>query len=586
VPQDDEKPELMSVKMQGSNLLELNFSESLDQASSENRNNYEIDPSVEVQNATLDTVTLTRVFLETTTHMPGVGYSLHVMNVKDRATIPNTISSDTWKSYSMPTAGGLADNTAPTIARIEPVSSTRIDIIYSEPVNKNSAENIGNYSINNGVKIESVALNDNSVRAHLTTSSHKLGEPYFINVKNIKDQASKTNVQTQVSSIRYLITENLAVSDLSRSQYEFSIFEIGNFCYTDREYTITEAPDKLRHGVQILTLNDDKTSTGESLASFEVNGEGMLYVAFDKNIKDTPKWLSSWKATGEQIVNSRSGVFNLFSKQVVSGCVKLGGNCGSMDDNMYLVFLIPYASDGSIITNLNQTTYQARHLDLGDTYYIDRDYTLASVPDTLTDMLWIQTANDDKLQKGERFLTFTLQRDAILYIGYDAQMAGMPEWMQDWENMNEQIVDSRGAAFNMYKKQFLSGDISLGGNSGTTDDNMYIVLVQAIGGNSSGDGYSTLPGHFTLSQNYPNPFNPETTIRYRVHKPGHVKLTVYNILGQCVKVLLDGYIADVSEKRVIWDGTNEHGMPVASGMYFYRIEQGHYAKAFRMILMR
>ena len=586
VPQDDEKPELKSVKMQGSNLLELTFSEPLDQASAENRNNYEIDPSVEVENATLDTVTLTRVFLETTTHMPGVGYSIHVMNVKDRATIPNTIASDTWKSYSMPTSGGLADNTAPTVARIEPVSSTRIDIVYSEPVNQNSAENSSNYSINNGITVESVALDENSVRAHLTTSSHKLGEPYYINVKNIKDKATKTNTQTEVSSIRYLITENLSVSDLSRTQYAFSIFEPGNICYTDRDYTISDAPDKLRGGIQILTMNDDKTTTGESLASFEVKGEGVLYVALDKNIKENPKWLSSWKATGEQIVNSHNGVFNLFSKQVVSGCVKLGGNYGTMDDNMYLAFLIPYASDIGIIANLNRTSYQVEHLDVGDAYYIDRDYTLASVPDTLTDLLWIRTANDDKLHKDDDFLSFTLQQDAILYVGYDAQMPSTPEWIQDWEKMDEQVMDSRGAVFNMYKKQFFTGDISLGGNSGTTDDNMYIVLVQSIGGNESGDGYSTLPGHFTLSQNYPNPFNPETTIRYRVHKPGHVKLTVYNILGQCVKVLVDGYIADISEKRVIWDGTNEHGMPVASGMYFYRIEQGHYAKAFRMILMR
>ena len=80
-----------------------------------------------------------------------------------------------------------------------------------------------------------------------------------------------------------------------------------------------------------------------------------------------------------------------------------------------------------------------------------------------------------------------------------------------------------------------------------------------------------LPGAFALSQNYPNPFNPTTVIRYALPSVSRVTLKVYNILGQEVKTLVNrdeepGY------RTVVWQGTNNAGNVVASGIYFYRIE--------------
>jgi hypothetical protein len=76
---------------------------------------------------------------------------------------------------------------------------------------------------------------------------------------------------------------------------------------------------------------------------------------------------------------------------------------------------------------------------------------------------------------------------------------------------------------------------------------------------------------FGLSQNYPNPFNPTTTIEYSLPKNGRVKLVIYNLLGQQIRVLADrdgkkGY------QTVVWDGTNDRGLHAASGIYFYRLE--------------
>jgi len=94
-----------------------------------------------------------------------------------------------------------------------------------------------------------------------------------------------------------------------------------------------------------------------------------------------------------------------------------------------------------------------------------------------------------------------------------------------------------------------------------------------------------VPKGFALSQNYPNPFNPETSIRYSIPNASHVKLTVYNSLGQVVQTLVNKSLS-AGEYSVRWNGRDQLGNKVASGMYFYRIQAGDYTKTRKMILMK
>jgi hypothetical protein len=87
----------------------------------------------------------------------------------------------------------------------------------------------------------------------------------------------------------------------------------------------------------------------------------------------------------------------------------------------------------------------------------------------------------------------------------------------------------------------------------------------------TGGGSTEAPVEYTLRQNYPNPFNPSTAIRYSLAAPGLVKLRVYNLLGQEVATLVDGQMT-VGEHTTVWNGRDAHGMSVASGIYFYRLE--------------
>lgn len=93
------------------------------------------------------------------------------------------------------------------------------------------------------------------------------------------------------------------------------------------------------------------------------------------------------------------------------------------------------------------------------------------------------------------------------------------------------------------------------------------------------------PGKFALNQNFPNPFNPSTMITYALGRESHVRLCIYNILGQAVRTLVNGNAA-AGIHKVVWDGTDNHGHQLASGVYFYRITAGAYTSTRKMTLLR
>ena len=94
-----------------------------------------------------------------------------------------------------------------------------------------------------------------------------------------------------------------------------------------------------------------------------------------------------------------------------------------------------------------------------------------------------------------------------------------------------------------------------------------------------------LPDCFALSQNYPNPFNPETRLSYQLPEPRHVRLTVFNILGQEVRTLVSADQA-AGFYTIIWDGKDNRGYDLSSGTYFCRMKAGEFTKVQRMILLR
>lgn len=96
---------------------------------------------------------------------------------------------------------------------------------------------------------------------------------------------------------------------------------------------------------------------------------------------------------------------------------------------------------------------------------------------------------------------------------------------------------------------------------------------------------ANIPNHFELYQNHPNPFNPETEIRYQLPEATHVTLTIYNLLGQKIRSLVDKE-QEAGLHAVHWDGHDENGTSVASGIYLYAIGAGEFKQVKKMVLVR
>ena len=84
--------------------------------------------------------------------------------------------------------------------------------------------------------------------------------------------------------------------------------------------------------------------------------------------------------------------------------------------------------------------------------------------------------------------------------------------------------------------------------------------------------FRDLPKDFSLSQNYPNPFNPTTRIMYTLPAKGRVTMTIYNILGQEVRTLVSRKDHEVGVHNITWNGTDDLGRAVSSGVYLYRMQ--------------
>ncbi len=118
-----------------------------------------------------------------------------------------------------------------------------------------------------------------------------------------------------------------------------------------------------------------------------------------------------------------------------------------------------------------------------------------------------------------------------------------------------------------------------------TDDSGAVAVDSVVINVSAGPSgilpdFALIPGQYEMYQNYPNPFNPVTQIKFGLPYAGRVKIELYNILGQQVRVLLD----DI--KQPGYHVVEFNAETLTSGIYFYRLQTGKYNKVMKMILLK
>lgn len=129
-------------------------------------------------------------------------------------------------------------------------------------------------------------------------------------------------------------------------------------------------------------------------------------------------------------------------------------------------------------------------------------------------------------------------------------------WGSQWADLN-------------FEKYYMYRDVILSNQTAIEPDDENIPIVQ----------------DFRLEQNYPNPFNPSTTIRYNLPVTSHIKIQVYDILGNKVTTLFQGK-QHSGDHAVVWNGQDDAGNPVASGLYFYQLTAPNFNMTRKMMLLK
>jgi hypothetical protein len=140
-----------------------------------------------------------------------------------------------------------------------------------------------------------------------------------------------------------------------------------------------------------------------------------------------------------------------------------------------------------VVDDLNKGNYQVAHLDVGDEYYVDRPYTVASLPSIYQNLTWIKTANDDKYEQSEQFLSFTVNQNVTAYIAYDHRASSPPDWITEHYTATGDAIgvsDTDASPLELWACDFPAGTITMGANlsegaSGAMA--MYIVLLRGVG---------------------------------------------------------------------------------------------------------
>lgn len=206
-------------------------------------------------------------------------------------------------------------------------------------------------------------------------------------------------------------------------------------------------------------------------------------------------------------------------------------------------------------------------LEVGDTLYVYVNAIGLTYPDTLT--IWVSVTDS-----------------ALLNFDTPIGMIVDPGPTGEWHLYKLDITLS-GALAGLPVFVGFKHDHQDGGPSGSGSNWVHLdhVILANGGLTAIGDDAAAQPNDFALKQNYPNPFNPTTTISYDLNKNAAVTLKVFNLAGQEVKTLVNENQA-AGSKQVTWDGRDNKGHQVASGIYLYQLQAGNQMQTKKMVLLK
>lgn len=219
-------------------------------------------------------------------------------------------------------------------------------------------------------------------------------------------------------------------------------------------------------------------------------------------------------------------------------------------------------ADYRFVVNGNPTT-----LAFDKYYWILRDaqsetYTMNIVTTSLPNGSLDQTYNQTVESRG-----------GILPYHFAVQTGQLPTGLT--LDINTGVINGQPTAMGTYTFTIRCTDSS---SPVKTDDQEYTVVITEVSGIEDGD--TGVPTEFMLIGNYPNPFNSSTLIRLELPEPGNIKVEVFNMLGQRVETIFDGFM-NAGESEIRWNAGS-----ISSGIYFYKVTSGERTATRKMLLVK
>jgi hypothetical protein len=151
-----------------------------------------------------------------------------------------------------------------------------------------------------------------------------------------------------------------------------------------------------------------------------------------------------------------------------------------------------------------------------------------------------------------------------------------------WVNVLVDVVALFGTP-NQVQLRFKASDLATGSIVEAAVDDL--VILTRNGTAALEEPAGSAPVRFAVGPNQPNPFNPQTTITYSLPSRGEVTVTVFDVSGRLVRTLFQG-VESAGVKSITWNGVDDAGQAVASGVYYYRVESLGQSATRKMVLMK
>ena len=338
-PDDNTAPEILAVETTDETHVDVVFTEMIDKFEAELEYNYSINKNVTIFEAKINR-RLNVVHLITSKLTSGESYTLTVNNIKDIAIYPNVITPYSTIGFSYI----LTDKAPPMVINCYLENEISVVIDFNEIVERESAENVENYKIDNGLSIYHALLDSNLKTVRLITSEHQKNKIYTLTIKDIRDRAVPPNNINQ--NLRTIYSSQSSpeaiVQNLNRDNYQLGYLKVGDEYYVDRNYIITKIPLALSNCLWIKTSGNDAPQENEDFLNFKLNEKATIYVAFDSRALNYPEWLVlKFHRVGKSI-NVSDGVkyFDVWAMESEPGMVSLGGNLARGGENIQAMYVV------------------------------------------------------------------------------------------------------------------------------------------------------------------------------------------------------------------------------------------------------